>query len=486
MIRTSILSLLLIAISGLASETQLRVMSFNIEWGGDNISFEKVVAAIRASDADIVGIQEPVGNLQRLAAELDWHFDEQSYVISRFPVLAAPDADSKYVFVEIKPGKMVVVANVHLPSDPDGMAMVRDGASAAEVLAVERDTRLPKVVPYLQSLKPLIEENIPVFLTGDFNAPSHTDWTDDMVGERPFLRYPLRWPVSLAVAQSGLEDSYRVVHPDAKRHPGLTWWAGRPPLATYTPDENDPQERIDFVFYAGTVEVESSELVGEREFPGITVSVDPWPSDHRGVLSQFSITPATLPPLVTARHRVNRGVATIEILYRQADEASIQIHLVGGNNDAAIKLDQTVSGDGQFAIDAERLSPGHYVVSMTRTDEAKVSSEFWVQHQSATPQVSISGSTFASGESIDITWENGPGYRNDYLSIAKSDSEADYDGGSAWLYVDALPQGKISLNASSVEFGWPIAPGDYVLRLVKDDGDEVLAESSIFTIKSKP
>lgn len=46
----------------------LRVMSFNIEWGGTHISFENVVEAIRRANADIVGIQEAEGNLQRLAA----------------------------------------------------------------------------------------------------------------------------------------------------------------------------------------------------------------------------------------------------------------------------------------------------------------------------------------------------------------------------------------------------------------------------------
>ncbi len=89
-------------------------MSFNIEWGGDNISFDKVVEAVRVSNADIIGIQEPVGNLQRLATELGWYFDEQTYVISRFPVLRAPDADGKYVFVEIVPGEYVAVASIHI------------------------------------------------------------------------------------------------------------------------------------------------------------------------------------------------------------------------------------------------------------------------------------------------------------------------------------------------------------------------------------
>lgn len=465
-----------------AASTELRVMSFNIEWGGDNISFAKVVEAVKVSKADIVGIQEPVGNLQRLAAELGWYSDEQSYVISRFPVLAAPGANGMYVFVEVEAGKYVAIANIHLPSDPDGIAMVSDGASASEVIALERKVRLPKIVPYLQVLEPLIENNIPVFLSGDFNAPAHTDWTSDTVGQRPFLRYPLQWPVSIAVANTGLKDSYREVYPDPRQYPGLTWWARRPPLAAYTPTENDAEERIDFLWFAGPVEVESSEIVGERGFAGVSISVEPWPSDHRGVLSSFTVTPAPLPPLITTRRRVNRAGDGIELLYRQADNSSIRIHRLGSDGDAELSLEHKVSGNGQFSIQAKRLPPGHYAVSMTQQNAAELRSEFWIQDAAAVPRVSVSGKRFKAGESIDVAWQNGPGFRNDYLSVALSSSEADYDGGSAWLYVNALPDGQITLDSSSVEFGWPIAPGDYVLRLMKDDGAEVLAESSIFTV----
>jgi hypothetical protein len=51
------------------SSVDLRVMSFNIEWGGAKISFANTVEVIRLSGADIVGIQEAEGNLKRLAAD---------------------------------------------------------------------------------------------------------------------------------------------------------------------------------------------------------------------------------------------------------------------------------------------------------------------------------------------------------------------------------------------------------------------------------
>ena len=165
---------------------QLRVMTFNIEWGGTNISFDKVVEAIQLSNADIVGIQEAEGNLQRLAGELGWHYNLRNYAISKFPLVEPQDSNGLYVFVETSPGKVVALANIHLPSDPAGPHEIRDGAELAEILALEPKTRVPAIKPYLDVLPALTERAIPVFLTGDFNAPSHQDWTEAAVGIRPF------------------------------------------------------------------------------------------------------------------------------------------------------------------------------------------------------------------------------------------------------------------------------------------------------------
>ena len=116
-----------------AAGIPLRVMSFNIEWGGAHISFDNVVEVVRRSQADVVGIQEAEGNLPRLATALGWHYNLRQYVISRFPLAEPPGVDGKYLFVEVAPGKMVVLANVHLPSDPYGPDAVRDGATPEEI-----------------------------------------------------------------------------------------------------------------------------------------------------------------------------------------------------------------------------------------------------------------------------------------------------------------------------------------------------------------
>jgi hypothetical protein len=103
-------------------------------------------------------------------------------VVSRHPLLAPPDSDGIFTFVEIEPGRVVAIGNVHLPSAPYGPFKVRDGWVRRRILALERRVRLPAVEPFMERLARLSRVGTPSFLVGDFNAPSHLDWIAEAVG----------------------------------------------------------------------------------------------------------------------------------------------------------------------------------------------------------------------------------------------------------------------------------------------------------------
>lgn len=127
-------------------------------------------------------------------------------------------------------------------------------------------------------IKPIIASGEPLFLTGDFNEPSHLDWTEAAfkAGIRPMK---VNMPLSNRLADIGFKDSYRTVHPDEVKHPGHTW----------TPRSDRIHDRIDFVLYQGQgVKTTSSQIVGEKKNKADLV-VRPWPSDHRAVVSEFLI-----------------------------------------------------------------------------------------------------------------------------------------------------------------------------------------------------
>jgi hypothetical protein len=132
---------------------RISVMSYNIENGGAQVDFNKTVEAIKKSGADVVGIQEAWGNTARLAKAAGWkYYDQRQHIISRLPLLEAPDSHGLYTFIEVLPGKMVAMANMHLPDEPYGPDMVRSGSTAAEVEQNERKVRLPTAVPFVEKL----------------------------------------------------------------------------------------------------------------------------------------------------------------------------------------------------------------------------------------------------------------------------------------------------------------------------------------------
>ena len=93
---------------------------------------------------------------------------------------------------------------------------------------------------------------MPVFLTGDFNSPSHLDWTKPTVGVLQNHRYVVEWPVTKFIQEKGLIDSFRETHPDPEKNPIYTWPAGRPfvenSIDGFNPSEDDLPDRVDFVY----------------------------------------------------------------------------------------------------------------------------------------------------------------------------------------------------------------------------------------------
>jgi endonuclease/exonuclease/phosphatase family metal-dependent hydrolase len=287
------MSLLMVTIpKNTAQETvEISVMTFNIENGGTQVNFNKVVEAIQKAKADVVGIQEAWGNTAALAHALGWeYYDQRQHIISRYPLLKPASVKDLYTFVEVRPGKMVAIGNMHLPDEPYGPELIRHGATKAEVIANENKVRLPTALPFIEKLESLAHRGIPVFLTGDFNSPSHLDGK---------AAYGVEWPVTKILSDKGFSDAYRESYPDEKAYGGITWPAARPKIDAsvdhFNPSGDDIPNRVDFIFTAGPSQVTSSQLVCEDSDKACDVTVSPWPSDHRSVVARFSVQPAPLP-----------------------------------------------------------------------------------------------------------------------------------------------------------------------------------------------
>jgi endonuclease/exonuclease/phosphatase family metal-dependent hydrolase len=269
-------------------DTQVKVMTFNTWIGGEVVDFNKVVEVIQAGGADIVGLQEAEAHTVEIADRLGWYADERQQIISRFPLTTPPEGEGSYLYAQLAPGQVVAVANTHLPSDPYGPTMVRDGSSLDEVLANEADTRMSALDPRLERWSALAATGMPLFVTGDFNTPSNLDWTDNTVDLLPHIKYAVPWPVTIAMQDAGFVDTFRQAHPSPTMTPGRTWTYGYP-YPRVLPDE--VIDRIDYVWASGAGDVLDSQIVGNAGTPGADIEVTPYPSDHRAVVSTVEVDP---------------------------------------------------------------------------------------------------------------------------------------------------------------------------------------------------
>lgn len=294
-------------------QTELTVMSFNIWGGGANAQkpVDETAAVIRAVGADIIGIQEtrlegdpctaescpPKGEsvAGKLAAALGFHHYDQvkvndalwaNAVISRYPIGKATPNDLG-VEIDVN-GRKVHVFNIHLddaPYQPYQLLDIEYGPypflkTAEEAVKAAAETRGPALKLLFEDMAAAGEADA-AFVMGDFNEPSHRDWTEAAAraGLHPMA---VPFPTVKAIEEKGFIDTFRAVHPDPVAKPGFTWTPTSEPTV-----KDDHHDRIDFLLArAGKLEIISAGIAGEKA-PEADVVVTPWPSDHRASVAKL-------------------------------------------------------------------------------------------------------------------------------------------------------------------------------------------------------
>ena len=271
---------------------RLKVLAFNIWVGTSNVSdgYNKGLDSILISDADIVAVCENRERAGDWANDLGWHAFElgsDNAVLSRYPItdtFTAGITAGTTVRLADSPLREVHFWSCHLTAYPYGPYDIRDtiapdSARVAVGLAAESNSgRISQVKNILSraSSQLAAADESPVFLLGDFNCPSHLDWTPATAAAGKHFGLVVDWPVTRATENAGMIDAYRVIHPDPIIEPGNTW----------TPiDLNDVQDRIDMVQFKG----ESLSVIDCQVFT--TIPQGRWPSDHAGVIAEFAVAP---------------------------------------------------------------------------------------------------------------------------------------------------------------------------------------------------
>jgi exodeoxyribonuclease-3 len=306
--------LAVVAVPASAAEQKLTLLSFNMWGAGANAQkpIAETVAVMKASGADIIGTQESVAEpnpctadvcaatdnsrAKDIAAALGYHFHEFKHntdnhwadvVFSKYPI-GKETPNGVGVEIDVN-GRKVVAYSMNLddaPYQPYQLLNIEYGnapflKTAEEAVTWATETRGKALSLLLADVKSQADAEAQ-FVMGDFNEPSHWDWTEKAVkaGHQPMV---VDYPTTKAVEAEGFVDTFRMAFPDEVAKPGITWTPTTDPT-----DKEDHHDRIDFILARSKgLKVISAGIVGEKS-PEADLVVTPWPSDHRATMAVVS------------------------------------------------------------------------------------------------------------------------------------------------------------------------------------------------------
>ncbi|SDP35988.1 hypothetical protein SAMN04515671_3876 [Nakamurella panacisegetis] len=269
----------------------------------------KELAAIVDDGLTVIGVQESAGTTAaKLADDLGWYSYQSAGdvgLISAFPISSTvvPSVTLPAAAATITVGTRAIrVWTAHL--DESDYGPDRACFNSATDLAVHETTttRYAQAKALTAAMAPDLARagTAPVILLGDLASPSEKDWTAATSASH-CQAGAVAWPVPRALQAAGLVDSYRDYSPDPAADPANTW---SPVQLTHTsPTGQEPQDRIDYVDYAGGLNVvEAHDLATGWPTPEPDVSANDWTSDHEAAVTTFSLgtpTPPTSPTSTT-------------------------------------------------------------------------------------------------------------------------------------------------------------------------------------------
>ncbi|HSL75672.1 MAG TPA: endonuclease/exonuclease/phosphatase family protein, partial [Candidatus Limnocylindrales bacterium] len=385
---------------------ELDVLVYNVEYGGD----ETTDAVIREIDADIVGVLESYNRLPAIARATGYpYYNVGLQILSKYPIHEPSGADGLYSLIEVQPGYVVAFFNTHLDYVKYGPRLYLREMPLEEVIASELEVRTASMQILIPDMERLASEGVPVFLTGDFNTPSHEDYTQATVGTREGIDVPIEWPTTKAIVDAGLYDTYREIHPDPVAVPGIT---------KDNPDfqKGGSGDRIDYLFAGGPVTTLSSQLVGEPGGPDVDLTFEPWTSDHRAVLSTVETTPVPLPTTVSLTRRLLTEGQRLNAYTNAPGHEEVEIAVMPeGASATESVVTVTAPGRSEITVDTADLAPGGYDVVMSAGGDEIARNAFWVRSIEDDIVLTTDRETYAPGEPITVMWDDGPANRWDWI-----------------------------------------------------------------------
>lgn len=333
----AIVVLVLCLLWGCKQEKEIKFLQLNIWQEGVMVKngYEALADELARADADFVMLSEVrnykgtrfcdriVASLKERGKTYYSFYSYDSGLLSKYPIVDSAvifpengDHGSIYKLTADWEGKRVCVYTAHLDYRNCAYYRVRgyDGSTwekmepdtvvaslLADNVASQRDDAIRQFIADAE--KETAQGHL-VFIGGDFNEPSHLDWTEATKDSADHRGVVIPWTVSTMLTQAGYKDTYREMYPDPVKNPGYTYPADSKETEvsrlTWTPDA-DERERIDFIYYYPQkgLKLLQANVFGPRgsicnsmrvQENTQDVFIEPlgvWPTDHKGVLVRF-------------------------------------------------------------------------------------------------------------------------------------------------------------------------------------------------------
>ncbi|MFJ9695959.1 endonuclease/exonuclease/phosphatase family protein [Kitasatospora sp. NPDC101183] len=286
----------LVPVADASARPRLKAASWNLHDAGaaHTDALEKQLRVVLSQGLDVLALQETAGERAKtLADALGWYAHQSPGsvgILSRHPLTdlraATPDLPAVAATLTLPGGRTVRLWAAHLDETGYGPYALQDGQGTAQVEAAEKaSARARQAAALAAAVRADLAGKTPVVLAGALSSPSHLDWTAATAAAHQGVG-PLNWPVSKALQDAGLTDAFREEHPDPVKFPGATW----SPTRKRRGDKPEPQDRIDYVLYAGALKlVEAHTLVTGWPQAEPNAAADEWPSDTAAAVATFQL-----------------------------------------------------------------------------------------------------------------------------------------------------------------------------------------------------
>ena len=312
-------------VSTILSPFSFSVLQFNIWQEGTKIQggFDAIVTEIAMRKPDFVTLSEVRNyNSEDFMSKLVEALKQRSLiyyaqrsddngVLSKHPIGSYTAFDNFHKLITTINGQEIAIYSAHLdythyacylPRGYDGNTFKKLAQPVTDIPTImhqdEGSTRLQSINIFLQYAQKDIDAGRLIIMGGDFNEPSHLDWTEKTKNLFDHRGVIAPWRCSMQLLANGFKDSYRVRYPNEVDYPGFTWVA----QSTWTPDA-DERDRIDYIYYHDNkrISVRDSYIVGPKESivknsllteiskDVFSLPTGSWPSDHKAVMTIFDV-----------------------------------------------------------------------------------------------------------------------------------------------------------------------------------------------------